>query len=312
MKIYQSRRLDFGAEERYVYVMKEVTGTIFRRADYFKDGLPIVLQRAMQSPESFLPADSVNRRQFWKVFYVVSGRGEFRVNGRGFPFGPGLACLSHPDDLTNLVTDGPVEMYQVLFLKNVIEGDLARLCNDNGFFSVFRPEFRPEHSLNHDLLHLVDSNRKIRQVILRMLHEYNHADGNTGEMLRFMLLELLVEFSRRSADRFRRRRRSETVADIDAYLGKHFAEPLRIEELARKVALSPGYLSGFYRRATGRTIGETLLSVRIGEAKKLLRATEMEVGQVCFRCGFADLSNFYKVFRRETGVAPGRYRKEQA
>ncbi|MPM97042.1 HTH-type transcriptional activator RhaS [bioreactor metagenome] len=268
------------------------------------------MRHVVQRPEYFLPADAVNRRQFWKVFYVVAGGGEFRVNGRGFPVDPGFVCLSHPDDLTNMVTDLPVEMYQVLFQKKAIEDDLARLYNDNDFFSVFRPEFRPERSLNHDLLHLIDSNRKIRQVILRMLHEYNHADGNTGEMLRFMLLELLVEFSRRSASRFRRRRRSEAVADIDGYLGKHYAEPLRVEELARKIALSQGYLFGFYRRATGRTIGETLLSLRIEAAKKLLLDTEMEVRQVCFRCGFSDLSNFYKVFRRETGVAPGGYRKE--
>jgi len=72
--------------------------------------------------------------------------------------------------------------------------------------------------------------------------------------------------------------------------------------------MSKNYLFDFYRRATGRTIGETLLAIRLEEVKKLI-AGGMKIEAACYRCGFSDLSNFYRVFRRETGVAPGAFRE---
>ncbi len=284
-------------------------GRYFRTADYFKDDLPIVVQHISQGPEAFYPPGSLNRRQFWKILYVVSGEGVLKINGRDYPFGPGFVCLNHPDDLTNLDLEHPIELYNILFLRKTIESDLARLYNDNHFLSIFRPEFRPERSLNHQLLHLIDSNRKIYTEIRRLAHEYTHTDANSGEMLRYMLLELLVEFSRQSSRMFHRKRRHEAVDSIEKYLRDHFGEPFRCEDAAREVGMSKGYLFSFYRRSAGRTIGETLLEIRLEEAKKLLRETDMSIETICFRCGFSDLSNFYKIFKREVGAAPGAFRR---
>lgn len=289
--------------------MENISGRFFRTADYFKDDLPIVIQHEIQRPENFFPPESLNRRQFWKILYVASGTGILRINRREYPFGPGFVCLNHPDDLTNLALDEPIELYNVLFQQKTIESDLMKLYNDNNFFSIFRPDFRPEQSLSHNLLHLIDSNRRIYLEIRRIHHEYTHTDANTGEMLRHMLLELLIEFSRQSARLFRRRRRQDAAGYIDRFLREHYAEPFDSERAAREVGLSKGYLFSFYRSATGRTIGDTLLAIRIGEAKRLLRESTMKIETVCYRCGFSDLSNFYKLFRRETGDAPGKYRK---
>lgn len=296
---------------KYSNGMENISGRFFRTADYFKDDLPVVVQHEIQRPENFFPPESLNRRQFWKILYVASGAGILRINRREYPFGPGFVCLNHPDDLTNLALDEPIELYNVLFQQKTIESDLMKLYNDNNFFSIFRPDFRPEQSLSHNLLHLIDSNRRIYLEIRRIHHECMHADANTGEMLRHMLLELLIEFSRQSARLFRRRRRQDAAGYIDRFLREHYAEPFDCERAAREVGLSKGYLFSFYRGATGRTIGDTLLAIRIGEAKRLLRESTMKIETVCYRCGFSDLSNFYKVFRRETGEAPGKYRKNE-
>ena len=289
--------------------MEQISGKFFRTSDFFTGELPIVIRHDVQLPESFFPPESLNRRQFWKILYVVSGTGILKINHREYPFGPGFVCLNHPDDLTNLVLDTPMEVYSVLFLLRTIEGDLAKLYNDNHFFSIFRPDFRPEESINHNLLHLIDSNRTLYLEIRRLFHESTHADANSGEMLRYMLLELLVEFSRQSLRVFTRKRRTDAVGYLDKFLREHYSERFDSGEAAREVGMSKNYLFDFYRRATGRTIGETLLAIRIEEAKKFLTRTDMEIGTICYRSGFSDLSNFYKTFKRETGVPPGEYRK---
>lgn len=176
--------------------MTNISGRFYRAADYFKDDLPIVVQHNIHSPADFDPPESLNRRQFWKILYIIDGTGLLKINHREYPFGPGFVCLNHPDDLTNLALDRPVELCNILFLQKTIENDLARLYNDNSFFSIFRPDFRPEQSLSHNLLHLIDSNRRIYLEIRRLHHEYTHTDANSGEMLRHMLVD-----ARRAAHR---------------------------------------------------------------------------------------------------------------
>ncbi len=292
--------------------MTKPENKIFLRSEFFQDELPVVVLHYRREPETFYPPETIKQRQFWEILYVAEGTGILRINHREYPFQPGFVCLLHPDDQTNLVPDGPIDLFHVLFLLGAVEGDLARLYNNSNFFSIFHPEFRPERSINHEQLHLIDSNRQIFQDIRQMYREYNHGDANTGEMLRFMLLKLLVEFSRLGVRFFHRRRRQKAVTGIDNYLREHFGEPFRSEAIAREAGISPRYLSNFYRRATGTSLQERLLAIRIEEAKKLLAGSNLPVEAICRRCGFSDRSNFYKVFRRETGLAPGEFRTTKA
>ncbi len=280
---------------------------IFRSADYFKDDLPIILYLYEHLPR-VSPPEVLNRREFWKISYVVEGTGILRINRREYQFGPGFVYLIHPDDLTNYTLEKPVKVYNLLFRRKFVEGELTRLYDGNRFFAIFKPEFRPEGSFSHEQLHLLDSSRKMQAMFRRMHHEYTHADANTEEVLRYMLLLLMVEFARASSRQFTRRRREEAIGEIETYLQTHYAETIRAETIAREVGLSKGYLFSLYRKTTGKTIGQTLLKIRIEAAKKLLSETNLEVNAVCYRCGFSDPSNFHKLFRRETNTTPTSFR----
>lgn len=289
--------------------MSEEKQNVYKYADFFKQDLPVVVQHYTSNPKGFPPEDMVNKRQFWKVLYVESGSGFMKINHRRYSLGPRFVCLSHPDDLTNLVPDDKITLYNILFLQAPIADDLKKLYGDYNFFSIFNHKFSPEHSINHDLLHLLDANQKIFSLVKRMHYEYTHIDANSKEMLRFMLLELLVELARLSSRFFTKKRRSGIVGFIDKYLLEHYAEPFSSAQVAAEVGVSKGYLFSFYQKATGHTIGDTLLSIRIARAQELLKISNLTIVEICYQCGFSDLSNFYKVFKREIGCAPGEYRK---
>lgn len=290
--------------------MEKESERIYRTADYFKDDIPFVVQKLTMNP-GYSGADAVGRRQFWKILYVISGEGVLKINNRRYPVSPGFVCLNHPDDLTVLELENDLVIHNILFHLKSIGDDLAKLYSDNRFFTVFRPEFRPENSLSHELLHLMDSNRTISALIRKMHREYNHTDANSGIMLRLLLLELLIEFARLSSRTYNRKRRKDAVAFIRGFLAEHYNGELDAERIAREIGISKGYLFTFCRNATGRTLGETLLEIRLEKAKELLLADSTEVKKICYRCGFSDISNFYKRFRRETGVSPGEFRKKR-
>ena len=96
---------------------------------------------------------------------------------------------------------------------------------------------------------------------------------------------------------------------IVGYLGEHFTEPLPLPAVAARFGLSPQYFSSFFRENFGRTFTQHVNSLRIEQAARLLRETDLPVMEIAFNVGFDNFSYFIKRFREVYGVSPTHYRK---
>ncbi|MBN2417343.1 AraC family transcriptional regulator [bacterium] len=65
----------------------------------------------------------------------------------------------------------------------------------------------------------------------------------------------------------------------------------------------------FLKEKTRKTFTQLLNETRINHACQLLCETDLAVGQIAFECGFNTFANFYRQFKKYTGVTPGEYRK---
>jgi AraC family cel operon transcriptional repressor len=85
-----------------------------------------------------------------------------------------------------------------------------------------------------------------------------------------------------------------------------------IEGVKRFVQLSgmtPEWLSREMRRYYNCTPTDFVNGLRIGEAARLLKTTEMSVLDIQYDCGFGNTAHFNKLFHKEFGVTPSRYRR---
>jgi AraC family transcriptional regulator of adaptative response / methylphosphotriester-DNA alkyltransferase methyltransferase len=90
---------------------------------------------------------------------------------------------------------------------------------------------------------------------------------------------------------------------------EHYKQPIRLEQIAEHVQLSPFHLERTFTQATGETPRQLLERLRIDKAAYLLRTTTMSNLTVCYEVGFQTPSNFYRVFRQVKGCTPNMYRK---
>ena len=79
--------------------------------------------------------------------------------------------------------------------------------------------------------------------------------------------------------------------------------------MARKVYISPYYLSHLFREELNITFLEYLTMVRMEEAKKLLKDTSLSIVAIASQVGYEDASYFSKVFKKYVGISPAQYRK---
>lgn len=82
------------------------------------------------------------------------------------------------------------------------------------------------------------------------------------------------------------------------------------EELAKQVFLSPDYMAKLFKKETGKKISEYLSEVKLEDAKYRLAETDENISSIASSLAYSNFSYFSKMFRAETGMSPGEYRKQ--
>lgn len=102
---------------------------------------------------------------------------------------------------------------------------------------------------------------------------------------------------------------SSLVRDCQAYIDSHLTEAPDFEQLARELGYTKYYLTTRFKKESGMTISEYLMSRRIDYAKTLLNNPYMNIQEISESLHFSTPSHFSSVFRKLTGMTPTEYRK---
>ena len=102
---------------------------------------------------------------------------------------------------------------------------------------------------------------------------------------------------------------SRRVRKIYDYINSHYKETIRLEELANLVGMSPSALSRFFKLRSGKTVSEYIIDIRLGHATRLLVNTTNSISEICYECGFNNLSNFNRIFKKRKDCSPKEFRE---
>ena len=102
---------------------------------------------------------------------------------------------------------------------------------------------------------------------------------------------------------------SRRVQKVQAYINEHFRKEIRLVTLAEMVGMTPVSFSRFFRLRTGKTLSEYIIDIRLGAASRLLVDSTRTVAEICYDCGFNNLSNFNRMFKQKKGCAPKEFRE---
>ena len=148
-----------------------------------------------------------------------------------------------------------------------------------------------------------------RDGTLRWLFQHIHAEhrrhsADARQLIDLYLPALLVHLARACGSG-----REDALALATRYLRENYSTPVTLSQLAAVAAVSPSYLNRLFRRQLHTTPTAYLRSVRIQAAQALLLQEGLTVEEVARQVGIGDLSYFWRLFRRATGLSPSDYRR---
>lgn len=102
---------------------------------------------------------------------------------------------------------------------------------------------------------------------------------------------------------------SRRILKVKNFISKNYMDEIRLAQLSDIAGMSPSAFSRFFKLHTGRNLTDYIIDMRLGAASRMLVDTSRSVSEICFSCGFNNLSNFNRIFKKKKGCSPTEFRE---
>jgi len=96
------------------------------------------------------------------------------------------------------------------------------------------------------------------------------------------------------------------------YINQNFDKTIKLSEVAKLANMTESAFSRFFKTRTGVSFVDCVNETRIGHASRLLIDTTQSVAEIAYHCGFNNISNFNRIFKKKKGISPKDFRESYA
>lgn len=208
--------------------------------------------------------------------------------------------------------------------SNVITSIEKADADAEGFYCHFSPDIFNQSFIKIDiardlpffqftdepLIYIQESERIVR--ILEILEkEYQVGDNKRFEMIPMYLMSLFLEIKHLAQPASQNAKNAATFITqrYKNALSEFIYEKKSVQEFSEYLSISPNHLHKCVKATIGKSAHELLEDMRILEAKVLLKQTSMSIGEIAFKLGRFDPSDFSRFFKSKTNFTPRQYRQ---
>lgn len=252
----------------------------------------------------------LHQHKEFELNFIENGRGVRRVVGDSVEeIGDYDLVLVGGEDLEHVWEQGSCKSNDIREITIQFSGDIfsGELLAKNQFASIKKMLKRAGHGLSFPV-----------SAVMRV---YSTIDTIAREQSRFVqflkFLYVLYELSvaeevrvlaSSSFAHVEKTTESRRVQKVKQYIDENYSKPLRLSDLADLVGTTPVAFSRFFRQRTDRTLSEYIVDIRLGYAARMLVDSSKNISEICYECGFNNLSNFNRSFKTRKGLTPREFR----
>lgn len=210
-------------------------------------------------------------REYYLIHYVKNGKGIYRCNGTIYPVKAGQAFLIKPNELAFYKADlnDPWEYIWIGF---------------NGTLSK-RLESLP---------YVFDMNGRLFNEILLCRSYINCRE----EFLAAKLFEIYCELFE-----LKEKPRKDYIRQASDYINSNYTNKISVKSIADMIGIERTYFSKIFKEKMCQSVQDYIIDIRLDKAKKFLESGN-NVSEASQLCGYSDVSNFSKMFKKKYGVSP--------
>lgn len=103
---------------------------------------------------------------------------------------------------------------------------------------------------------------------------------------------------------------SEKIKKVYDYIHNNFNKKITLSEISDLVNMTPVSFNRFIKKRTGNTFINFVNNTRISYASRMLLDTDLSIGEICYKCGFNNIANFNRIFKKSKKCTPSEFKLE--
>lgn len=243
-----------------------------------------------------LPTYRPRGRLDYQLLYVAAGKAHFHFDGKEEIVTAGHMVLYRPKEVQKYEYYGKeqTEVYWVHFTGS----DVKNILRKYGISDSTRVFY-------------VGSALEYQNLFRMMIQELQMCREDYQELLAMMLRHMFI-LIHRQLNSTKKIDNSFVMEEIDIatiYFNEHYNEEISIEEYAASRNMSTSWFIRNFKKYTGSTPMQYILSIRISNAESLLEATEYNMTEISNIVGYENPLYFSRIFKKMKGLSPSEYRK---
>ena len=256
-----------------------------------------------------------------EILYFMKGNFKVKINMESFPVEEECFFFVNPGEIHSVDCSGPATESAIVFhpcILNFEHYDLAQT-------QLIQPLTKGEIQLPRFLDSSHPAFYKIKKEYLDILNvfhqtgmflssEYQTVTEDIASQLFIRagflkMLGFLSSFSLLTQPEKADDYRVQIIKSSLEFIRKHYQEKIYIRDLAGNASMNEQYFCRFFKKILGKSPITYINEYRIKQAIILLQTTDSPVMDICLDCGFNNLGNFLREFKKDTGFTPLQYRK---
>ena len=252
-----------------------------------------------------------HHHNFFEMFFVLEGRCIHQVGENKSVLHTGDLCFIQPKVTHSLDVNDESIVIDVLIRRSTFRQYFySILRGDNLLSNFFMSTLLSKPGIDYLLFH-TRNDLDLHFAFVELCSETFDQLAYFNELINAVVTKIFVLLLRRyMADcelPTNHPKDSETALRFARYIQDHAAD-VTLSSMAQAFHYSPEHASRLIKRYTGHTFSHLLTSIRLENAKQLLRDTSVSVLDIALQVGYEGSDQFIRAFRRQNGITPNEYR----
>ncbi len=245
---------------------------------------------------------SVHTHPFCEIFFMMNGNGSYVVEGHEYAIYPNSMIILRPGEMhrAEIAPGCDYERCYLHFTEETVleldpEGKLLAPFNDR---LIGEKNFYGQQIMNTSFM---------KEILLSAEKMIAGNPGESNKLYHYLFVILKEIYNSFKSEKFTgdtdENNYDKLMYEIIQYINQNICDDQSVSDIEKKFFISRPVLNKRFKRATGTTVWDYIITKRVVLADRLISAGESPT-QAAFVCGYNDYSAFYRAYRKVFNRSP--------